>query len=69
MAKQTSTTDPEERKRLFAEVQRVFGEHVPAIYFAAPRLYMGVSARTLNLAPSVLRPQLLWAVDSIAVTP
>jgi peptide/nickel transport system substrate-binding protein len=69
MAKQTSTTDPEERKRLFAEVQRVFGEHVPALYFAAPRLYMGVSARTLNLAPSVLRPQLLWAVDSIAVTP
>jgi peptide/nickel transport system substrate-binding protein len=69
MVKQKSTTDPEERKRLFDEVQRVFGEHVPAIYFAAPRLYMGVSARTLNLAPSVLRPQLLWAVDSIAVTP
>ena len=69
MARQASSTDPAERRRLFADVQRVFGEHVPAIYFAAPRLYMGVSTRTTNLAPSVLRPQLLWAADSISVRP
>ena len=69
IAKQTSATDPDERRRLFAEVQRVFGEQVPALYFAAPRLYMGVSTRTVNLAPSVLRPQLLWSADTIAVTP
>lgn len=69
ITKQASTTEPGERRRLFAEVQRVFGEHVPAIYFAAPRLYMGVSTRTHNLSPSVLRPQLLWAVDTIAVKP
>jgi ABC-type transport system substrate-binding protein len=69
MARQTTSIDPDERRRLFADVQRVFGEQVPAIYFAAPRLYMGVSARTTNLTPSVLRPQLLWAVDSIAVRP
>jgi hypothetical protein len=30
---------------------------------------MGVSTRTHNLSPSVLRPQLLWAVDTIAVKP
>lgn len=69
MARQASALDPVERRRLFAEVQRVFGEHVPALYFVAPRLYMGVSARTINLSPSVLRPQLLWAADTIAVTP
>ena len=69
IAQQTSVTDPAERRRIFADVQRVFGEQVPALYFAAPRLYMGVSARTVNLAPSVLRPQLLWSVDTIAVTP
>jgi peptide/nickel transport system substrate-binding protein len=67
MAKQASATDPEERRRIFADVQRIFGEHVPALYFAAPRLYMGVSARTLNLSPSVVRPQLLWSVDTIGV--
>ena len=69
IAKQTSATDADERRRLFAEVQRVFGEQVPVLYFAAPRLYMGVSTRTVNLAPSVLRPQLLWSADTIAVTP
>lgn len=68
MARQASATDPAERRRIFAEVQRVFGEQLPALYFAAPRLYMGVSTRTVNLAPSVLRPQLLWSVDTIAVT-
>jgi peptide/nickel transport system substrate-binding protein len=67
MAKQAATTDQAERTRLFAEVQRVFGEQVPALYFAAPRMYMGVSSRTVNLTPSVLRPQLLWAADTIAV--
>lgn len=67
IAKQVGTTDQAERRRLFAEVQRVFGEHLPALYFAAPRLYMGVSTRVHNLKPSVLRPQLLWAADTIAV--
>ena len=67
MLKQTGATDRAERQRLFSEAQRIFSEEVPALYFAAPRLYMGVSSRTLNLSPSVLRPQLLWSVDNIAV--
>ena len=69
LARQAASTDSAERQRLFAEVQRLFGEQVPALYFAAPRLYMGVSTRTVNLTPSVLRPQLLWAVDTIAIQP
>jgi peptide/nickel transport system substrate-binding protein len=69
MREQAATSDQAERRRLFAEVQRVFGEQVPALYFVAPRLYMGVSSRTINLTPSVLRPQLLWSADTIAVTP
>jgi peptide/nickel transport system substrate-binding protein len=69
MAKQTAATDPAERRKLFADVQHVFGEQVPALYFVAPRLYMGVSARTVNSSPAVLRPQLLWSADTIAVKP
>ena len=69
MAKQTATLDQAERRRLFGEVQRVFGEQVPALYLVAPRHYIAVSSRTLNLNPSVLRPQLLWSADTIAVTP
>jgi peptide/nickel transport system substrate-binding protein len=69
MVRQSVTTDRDERRRLFADAQRIFGDEVPALYFAAPRLYMGVSTRTLNLSPSVLRPQLLWSPDNIAVRP
>jgi peptide/nickel transport system substrate-binding protein len=67
MKAQASTLDPEERRRLFADVQRVFAENLPALYFVAPRLYMGVNTRVINLTPAVLRPQLLWSADTIAV--
>lgn len=63
----TSSTDQEERKRLFNQVQDIFAEHLPVIYFVAPRMYMGVSARVGSMSPSILRPQLLWASDTISV--
>ncbi|MCC7181462.1 MAG: ABC transporter substrate-binding protein [Acidobacteria bacterium] len=66
---QAAALDPAERRRLFAEMQRVFGENVPALYFVAPRLYAAASARVVNLTPAILRPQLLWAADTIAVKP
>ncbi|MDP2318187.1 MAG: ABC transporter substrate-binding protein [Acidobacteriota bacterium] len=63
----TSSTDQGERQRLFNQVQNIFAEHLPVIYFVAPRMYMGVSARVGSMAPSILRPQLLWASDTITV--
>ena len=38
MAKQSSTDDKGERQRLFNEVQRIFAENLPILYFAAPRV-------------------------------
>ncbi len=67
MTKQSATGDQAERVRLFREVQRVFAEQVPVLYFAAPRLYIGVSARVRNEAPGLIRPQLLWSADTLAV--
>ncbi len=64
---QASTIDQAERERLFHEVQRMFAEHLPILYFAAPRLYMGVSTRVGNLTPAVTRPQLLWSADTITL--
>lgn len=69
MHEQAAATDPAERRRLFNDVQRIFAENLPAIYFVAPRLYMAVSTRLINPSPSVLRPHLLWAADTIAVRP
>ena len=56
-------------KRLFDRVQAIFAEHLPALYFVAPRLHMGVSGRIGGLEPAILRPQLLWNVDKITVQP
>jgi peptide/nickel transport system substrate-binding protein len=67
MKQQAGTIDQNERKRIFNEVQRVFSEELPALYFVAPRLYIVVTARVGNLTPAVIRPQLLWAADTITV--
>lgn len=69
MARQIASSDEAERKRIFDEVQKIFAEHLPVIYFVAPRIYVAASARVTNLTPAVARPQLLWAADSIAVVP
>ena len=48
-------------------MQKIFAEHLPVVYFAAPRVYVATSSRVTNLMPAVSRPQLLWAADTIAV--
>ena len=67
MTKQIATPDDKERKQLFDEVQRVFVEHEPVVYFVVPRMYVAVSSRVTNLVPAVSRPQTLWEPDTIAV--
>ena len=68
MAKQIASTVPDERKRLFDEVQQILFEHQPVVYFAAPKWYVAVSSRLLNVAPAVYPPvPVLWAADTIAV--
>ena len=67
MRKMTTSVDQAERKQLFDQVQNIFAENVPILYFVAPRLYMGVSTRVGSLTPSLLRPQLLWNAETITV--
>jgi peptide/nickel transport system substrate-binding protein len=68
MARQIASTDMAERKTLYNEVQRIFSEHEPIIYFVAPRIYVAHSARVTNLTPAEFRPQLLWRPDTVAVS-
>jgi peptide/nickel transport system substrate-binding protein len=68
MSRQMTAADPAERKRLYVEMQKIFSEHLPVIYFVAPRIYVAASSRLTNLTPAVWRPQLLWSPDTIAVT-
>ena len=67
MREQSRTIDAGRRTAIFNDVQRIFAENVPALYFAAPRLYGGHSTRLLGVQPSPMRPQILWNADSLAV--
>ncbi len=67
MARQVATVNTTERKRLFSEVQRVFADQVPILYFAAPRVFVATSNRVLNATPVLLRPVVLWSADTLAV--
>ena len=67
MAKQASEIDPEKRKAMFNDVQKIFAENLPALYFVAPRIYYAHNARVLGVTPSVQRPPALWSADTIGV--
>ena len=69
MAEQVATPDELERKRLFDEVQAIFAEFLPAIYFAAPRVIVATSARVANADPALLEPYMLWNADTLAAIP
>ena len=67
MARQVATLDEAERKTLYNEVQKIFYEHQPMVYFVAPRIYVAHSSRVVNLTPSEYRPQLFWRPETVAV--
>jgi len=68
MRQQVQTQDQAERQRVFVEVQRVFGEHVPALYFVAPKVTIALSPRVVNPTPVPQIPQLLWSADTLAAS-
>jgi peptide/nickel transport system substrate-binding protein len=67
MGRQSASLDDAERKRLFDDTQKIFAEHLPVVYFVAPRMYVAASSRVMNLTPALIPPQLLWAADTLAV--
>jgi peptide/nickel transport system substrate-binding protein len=67
MMAQMASMNDSERKQLFDQVQQVFIEHVPVLYFAAPRIYVALSSRIIGASPAVTLFPVLWAPDSLAV--
>src|SRR3954471_15902195 len=63
MQEQASTIDPARRRQLFNDVQRIFAENLPALYFAAPLFFSAPSARVPGVVPPALRPPVLWNAD------
>jgi peptide/nickel transport system substrate-binding protein len=67
MRRQVASSDRDERLRLFREVQRIFSDQMPILYFAAQRQFLATSTRVTNAKPSRLIPLLLWSADTLAV--
>ena len=66
MREQSTAADLSRRQRAFAEVQQIFGEELPSIYFVAPRVTLATSPRVLNPTPAPLAPHFLWSADTLA---
>jgi peptide/nickel transport system substrate-binding protein len=67
IVRQIAAPDPTERRRLYDQIQEIFADHLPMVYFAAPRIFVASSVRMINVTPALLRPQLLWAPEAVAV--
>jgi peptide/nickel transport system substrate-binding protein len=66
LLKQASSSNRVDRVQLFADAQRVFAGHLPALYFGTPYIYVATSMRVLNARPSNQRPAMLWNADVLA---
>lgn len=66
--KQIASADENERRRLYAEMLRIFAAHQPVIYFAAPKMFVAVASR-VTLTPAIAQSPVLWSPDTVSVTP
>ncbi len=66
MMKNAETFDRVERLQAFVDAQKLYLQHMPAIFFGAPHVRIATSIRVLNATPSPLRPHLLWNAESLA---
>lgn len=67
MHQQMEDPDLAARQRHMAEIQRILGEELPAIFFVAPKITLAVSGRLTNTTPALQIPQLLWSADTLTV--
>lgn len=68
MQQQEAAGSLAERQRLFAEVQRIFGENLPELYFVAPKISVAMTHRVGGATPVVLDPKIFWNPDVLYVT-
>ena len=66
MLKNAATYDRAERLQAFVDAQKLYLQHLPAIFFGTPHVRIATSMRVLNATPSPLRPHLLWNAENLA---
>jgi peptide/nickel transport system substrate-binding protein len=68
MRAQASTLDPKKRKEDFDKVQEIAWQQEPFIYLVNKNALSAVSPALHNAHPVVLRPQVYWNIDQLALT-
>ena len=69
MLRQSSASTVAERQQLLLEAQRIFAEHLPQIYFVAPKVTIALSRRVGGAVPVLLDPKILWNAESLYARP
>jgi peptide/nickel transport system substrate-binding protein len=65
MRAQASTLDIRKRQQSFFRVQEIISEQTPFIYLVSPHSLAAATAALRSLAPSAMRPHLLWNIEHI----
>jgi peptide/nickel transport system substrate-binding protein len=65
MMKNASSFDRIERLQAFVDAQKIYHQHMPALFFGAPYVRIATTIRTLNATPSLLKPHLLWNAERL----
>ncbi len=66
MLKNAETVDRTERLQAFIDAQKIYLQHMPAIFFGTPRIRIATKVRVLSATPSPLRPYVLWNAENLA---
>jgi peptide/nickel transport system substrate-binding protein len=69
MLKQSAAASLAERQQLLLEAEKIFAEHLPQIYFVAPKVTIALSRRVGGAVPVLLDPKILWNAEALFVKP
>jgi peptide/nickel transport system substrate-binding protein len=69
MLRQSAAPTLAERRQLLLEAERILGEHLPLIYFVAPKVTIAMSRRVGGAVPVLLDPKILWNAETLFVRP
>jgi len=67
MRAQGSELNPAKRKAYFDKVQEIVSQEVPFLYLVTKNALVAVSPVVENVNPSVLRPQVAWNIEMLAM--
>jgi len=67
MRAQGSELNPTKRKAYFDKVQEIVSQEVPFLYLVTKNALVAVSPAVENVNPSVLRPQVAWNIEMLAM--